>query len=110
MNEIIICFILLIVIIIIYNKQYNNFVANINDEMPQYKNDTVFYKKIVNDLPALRGYIKDYRLNEIYEEGGSKPFMNIIINNDNLIANQVNYNKYESYRRKPCTIKKYLVQ
>lgn len=35
------------------------------------------------------------------EEGGMRPFKYFFINDKNLTANQVNYNKYQSYRRKP---------
>ena len=33
--------------------------------------------------------------------GSSKSFNDIVIDDDNLTANKVNYTYYESYRRKP---------
>ena len=54
-----------------------------------------------SNTPNFRGFIDLYYPEVIKEEGGSKPFNNHIIDNSNLIANQVNYTNYESYRKKP---------
>jgi hypothetical protein len=121
-NNIIIYFILLIIIIIIYFNLKNDNITYIknsniiinnkkiinNTDKIKNLNNQLDNKKSVNILqsntPALRGYIDEYRLIPIGEKGGSKPFNNIIIHDDNLVANKVNYNKYESYRKKPLTI------
>ena len=57
-----------------------------------------------NNTPDFRGYVDLYHPPDIKEEGGSKPFNDHIINDNNLMENQVNYNKYESYRKKPYKI------
>ena len=93
MNNEIIYFILFIIIIIIYNKKnkkkkeiiINTIIKPLNPKKQIKPNQNFYNYKIIN----------------INEKGGSKLFNNIVINNDNLTANQVNYYKYESYRKKP---------
>ena len=114
MNEVIIYFVLFIIIFFIYNKfnnenttYINNNKSIINNFSKENKNtiNQIIHEEIITiltgDTPAFRGYIHEYKLDTIDEKGGSKPFTDIFIDNDNLIANQVNYNKYESYRKKP---------
>lgn len=120
MNEVIIYFILLIVIIIIYNNFKNDKVTYINNNKVNNKkliinnisntdDNETYHKEFITILetpiPSLRGYIDDYRIDHLNEEGGSKPFKNFSIDDDNLTVNQVNYKVYESYRKKPFTMK-----
>lgn len=107
MNEVIIYFMLFFIFIILYRYYKDNnliFIKNNKNNISNNitNNNLVIYNN--GDTPALRGYIYDYKLKLIDEKGGSKPFNNIIINNDNLTANQVNYQKYESYRKKPVIL------
>jgi len=119
MNEVIIYFILLIVIIIIYNNFKNDKVTYINNNKVNNKkliinnisntdDNETYHEEVITILeapiPSLRGFVDNYRIVNTNEEGGSKPFKNFSIDNDNLIANQVNYKVYESYRKKPFTI------
>ena len=124
MNEVIIYFILFIVIIIIYNKiknqnikyidkniqNNNNLIINGNTNTNNNITNNDTHEEIITilhgDTPNLRGYLDEYRMINIDEQGGSKPFNNIFIDDNNLTANQVNYNKYESYRKKPVCLKK----
>jgi hypothetical protein len=120
MYEVIILFFLFIILFLIFNKKQNN-----NDELNDKSYDTEDIKdtedtedisdnksneKIIilkrGDTPALRGYIDFYNMDTIKEEGGSKVFNHIIKDNNNLKANVVNYKNYESYRKKPFTIKR----
>ena len=107
MNEILI--LLIIIIIIFYNLKndkkiiYNS--SNIINKSDNYHKKTKASVIVLNGpVPALRGYIDHYKPPPIDEKGGSKVFNYVIIDNNNLIANQVNYEKYESYRKKPLTI------
>ena len=110
MNDEIIYFILFILIIIIYKKNKNKnknsnkkklIINNINNTSiePIKTNNTVIY----GDIPSFRGYFNTYKKINVDEKGGSKPFNNVVINNNNLIANKVNYynHEYESYRKNP---------
>jgi hypothetical protein len=89
--------------IIIY-RNYNNEIFYIKSNKISNVNNNNNNSIIISDTPSLRGYI-NYESKLIDEKGGSKPFNNININNDNLTINQVNYYKYESYRKKPLIIK-----
>jgi len=107
MNEVII--LLIIIIIIFYNlkndkKIINNSSNIINKSYNYHKEKKSSVIVLNNPVPALRGYIDNYKPPSIDEKGGSKVFNDVIIDNNNLIANQVNYEKYESYRKKPLTI------
>jgi hypothetical protein len=104
MNEVIIYFILFIIIYIFNNVKEetpilitHNHVPIVNEEAPPS-----IKKLTVNNsvLPSLRGYIAEYN----GEEGGIKPFKHIVMNDENMTANQVNYINYESYRKKPVEI------
>jgi hypothetical protein len=79
-----------------YNNEDNNDEDN-NDDLK-----LILY----GDTPAFRGHIDTYYNSNIKEKGGSNIFKDIIIDNDNHIGNQVNYLNYESYRRKPLSLKK----
>jgi hypothetical protein len=112
MYEVIILFFLFIIIFLIFNKKQDNtittnIVNNIQDS--ETINNEIDEKIIIltrGDTPALRGYIDFYNMDTIKEEGGSKVFNHIIKDDSNLKANQVNYKQYESYRKKPFTLKK----
>jgi len=99
--NLIICIILLIVIIIIYdNLKKNNNITKVN----KINQPTHIIKKNVSKINNINN--NNFTSMQIFkkkfdENGGSKPFSNIVINNDNLTANQVNYTLYESYRKKP---------
>jgi hypothetical protein len=115
MYEVIILFIILF---LIFNKKHNNNdtpdtpdtpdIPNIPDipDTPDNEPDKEIIILTRGDTPALRGYIDFYNKDTIKEEGGSKVFNHIIKDNNNLKANQVNYKKYESYRKKPFTLEK----
>lgn len=72
-----------------------------NNNVIKKKDTTISY----GDTPNLRGYIDNYRLIINNEKGGSKEFNDIIMNDDNLKANEVNYSYYESYRKKYTELK-----
>jgi len=78
----------------INNNTYSN--SNIEEQI------TLTY----SNTPTFRGFVDLYYPPDIKEEGGSKPFNDQIIDDDNLTVNQVNYDNYESYRKKPFTLKK----
>ena len=125
MNELIVYFILFYIIVYIYrtNKKNNNDdnndnYTNINNNLlnethnkhisvlspnhllikPQWTTDS-------GDTPAFRGFTDEYYLEDKNEIGGSKSFSNIELDDNNLLINEVNYKTYESYRKKPKTLK-----
>lgn len=102
MNKVIVYFCLFIIIIIIYYNFKNDNIAYIDNSDKNIDKKSVIISH--SDAPTLKKYIEEYKQAPIEEKGGSKPFNNVIIDDNNLISNQVNYNKYESYRRKPLTL------
>lgn len=132
-NLILILFLIIILFIIfkkynkLSNKKHNNSVYKkkiINSSSSKKINNLTNSKKIINlnnsnnsnnsnnnkhlieydRLPALRGYIDDYKLKPIiHEKGGSEVFKNKYQDNYNLTSNIINYNNYESYRKKNTT-------
>lgn len=69
--------------------------SNSNDV---FENNTSTNLKIKE--PQFRGIYDYHKIDDKNENGGSDPFKN---NNINIIdtTNEVNYNKYDSYRKKP---------
>ena len=104
--------ILLILFCIILYLLYLNFSENeTNIKNPIEKpNFSIANKKdfiVEHDIrPQFRGLSKYFNLNERNEIGGSKPFLKIKLNNDNLKNNKINFNNYSSYRLKPTTVDK----
>ena len=106
MNEVIISFFLFIIIVIIFRKVKKDKAIYIKNEI----NKRATNKRIINnisntnkiketrvkynyndyniilqsDVPAFRGHIDEYKLNDKVEEGGSKPFNDYVIDDDNF--------------------------
>lgn len=101
--------ILLIILILFINNNIKTKYDIITNNNNSKENNNLIIKKDTTisygDTPNLRGYIDNYRLTINNEKGGSKEFNDIIMNDDNLKANQVNYSYYESYRKKYTQLK-----
>ena len=103
-----IIFILTLILILLKSKKRNNITNNIAIQKPieikkiskeektkkEIKLDNLLKHKI--DLPIKK--------NKPQEIGGSKYYRNIVLSDDNLTANEVNYKSYGSYRIKPTTL------
>jgi hypothetical protein len=69
------------------------------------KKDTNIIKPIIQDKPIIkskpiiRGAINNHNLNDIHEIGGSKMYKNVVISEDIINTNVVNYKDYDSYRK-----------
>jgi len=111
MNDLIIIILLIFIIIIFYfnnkNKKNNNVDiiekdTNIQQVQPsQLLNKLVNVDKVISNL-----LLPESSTNNITSQiGGSKAYKNIIIGDNNLSMNNVNYKYYSSYRKKPSYFK-----
>lgn len=105
MDNMIFYFFIFTIIIIIYHN-YNNEKIYIKSNINNIDDKKIL---MINNTQSNSNLNLNSKVYIDYEIGGSKPFNNISMNDNNLTINQVNYNtnndKYESYRKKPFIIK-----
>ncbi len=123
MYKILFIFFIIIILYLIYkyNIKYeyeSDYVSNqneldIHDDteilVTKKNNNNYNYSKHFNkydNYSYFRGLLpSSFNLHDNHEIGGSKYFMSTILLNDHTTQNNINYNKYESYRIKPTLLK-----
>lgn len=103
-----IIFILVLILILLKFKKRNNIIS-----IPSVIHKPLKIKKISKEVrekeKKLDNLLKHkidlpIEINKPPEIGGSKYYKRIELPNDNLTANEVNYQTYSSYRIKPATL------
>ena len=107
-----IIFIILLIIIYLIYKYSSNKKSSENKSSENKSSKNSFNKnssqknsfnkkiKLYNNIPAFRGHA-DFQIHEKKEYGGIKAYKHIILDNSNMYLNQMNYQVYDSYRKKP---------
>lgn len=109
MNDLIIIFLIFIIIFFYFNNKKENTNNNIIEKEVniQQLQPSQMLNKIVNvDTVLSNLLLPESSTNNITSEiGGSKAYKDIVIGNNNLNMNNVNYKYYSSYRKKPSYFK-----
>jgi hypothetical protein len=109
MNDLIIIFLIFIIIFFYFNnKKKNNNPDNIERKINiQQLQPSQMINELVNvDKELSNLLLPESSTNNITSQiGGSKAYQNIIIGDNNLSMNNVNYKYYSSYRKKPSYFK-----
>lgn len=109
MNDLIIIFLIFIIIFFYFNNKKENTNNNIIEKKVniQQLQPSQMLNKIVNvDTVLSNLLLPESSTNNITSEiGGSKAYKDIVIGNNNLNMNNVNYKYYSSYRKKPSYFK-----